>query len=338
MQKRSSGPQGLVFGGLMAALIVVFSLVPILSVFMPIPLVLVYVRYGGRNATLTAIVSVLFTMAFSGAVAGLLSIPSGILPGLVFGYGFRHQKRPLSIGVLAVLVSFVGWGLGYGVMRVAMFNGNDPIAMTANSEEGRQVIRLVIKSLELQLPANPTPQQQPTVDFYRGWISDLERDPAGVTWTLLPSSLFLLGAINTWLNWMLCRWTLPRFGHPVPAPTPFAEFRLRPWFTWVYAILFLVMNLLPLGKNFLGAPWWIKMVINVVPPLGLIFVMAGMAAALGYLRQRGMGKGASAALVLGGFLLGNIAVQFYLLLAMWDSIFDFRHLEHGSPKPPEENS
>ncbi|MBP2019482.1 hypothetical protein J2Z79_002921 [Symbiobacterium terraclitae] len=47
MQSRFTQTRGLVFGGLMAALIVVFSLVPVLSFLMPIPLVLAFVRYSG---------------------------------------------------------------------------------------------------------------------------------------------------------------------------------------------------------------------------------------------------------------------------------------------------
>ena len=98
MESRSTRVQGLVFGGLMAAMTVVFSLVPGLSVLMPIPLVLAYVRYGGRIAVMTATAATLFTMAFTGVVSAILAIPAGILPGLVFGMGFRRKWKPLTIG------------------------------------------------------------------------------------------------------------------------------------------------------------------------------------------------------------------------------------------------
>lgn len=336
--QRNSGVQGLVFGALMAALVVVFSLVPILSIFIPIPLVLTYIRYGGRTAVLTSVVAVLFTMGFSGFVAGLLTIPGGILPGLVFGYGLRHNWRPLTIGIVAVLVFFLGYAMEYGVTRVLMFEGRDPIAAALEAplvkEQLDQMVALMEQAMVPQLE-NPTPQQQQAVEQSRQMLEVLRKDPVGVTWTLLPTSLFLMGVLSTWINYMLCRATLPRFGHKLPAPTPFSLFRLPIWLVWVYGILMLLAPTF-IQSDFVSMTWWAKLLLNVFTPLQFIIALAGLAVAYGFLRRRGTAKGASVMLVIAAvLLLGQMGMQLLILLAMWDTVFDFRGLGHGLWKRPE---
>lgn len=341
MQRRSVGVQGLVFGALMAALIVVFSLVPFLAVFMPIPLVLAYVRYGGRVATMTAAVATIFTMAFSGFLAGLLAIPGGILPGLIFGYGFRHKWRPLTIGIVAVVVFFLGFGMEYGLTRVAMFGGNDPFEAALASPTGRAQLErsldLMERAMVPQVP-NPTPQQEQVIAQSQAMIDAIRRDPVGFTWALLPTALFLFGVFSTWMNYQLCRITLPRFGHQVPAPTPFEEFRLPLWVVWAYGILMLAAPFF-FTTDLVGAGWWAKLLLNIFTPLGLVVGLAGIAVAYGFLRKKGYSKGVSALMTgLGFLLLGQAALQVFLLIAMWDTIFDFRGLGHGMWKRPEEST
>ncbi|HWH72464.1 MAG TPA: DUF2232 domain-containing protein, partial [Candidatus Sulfotelmatobacter sp.] len=125
----------------MAGILLVCALVPFLSIFLPIPLVLVYVRYGGRTAVLTAVVSALLTAMFKGPIqAFLITVPSGILPGLVFGLGFRRKLKPLVIGLLAVAVFFGGFAAEYMVTRVAILGGQDPFENALQSTEGRQML------------------------------------------------------------------------------------------------------------------------------------------------------------------------------------------------------
>lgn len=336
MQHRSPGVQGLVFGGLMAALIVVFSMVPVLAVFMPIPLVLAYVRYGGRVAVLTAVVAALFTMAFTGFITGLLMIPGGILPGLVFGYGFRHHWRPLTIGIVAVVVFFLGYAMEYSITRVAMFDGRDPIAAAFESPAGQKQLNraldLMDQALVAQNPENPTPQQLQSKEM----LENLRKDPAGFAWALLPTTLFLLGAFVTWVNYQLCRLTLPRFGHPVPPAGSFAEFRLPVWLIWTYGVLIFASPFF-ITPDIAGASWWAKLLLNIFTPLGLILALAGFAVVYGYFRHKELSKGTAVLLTfLIYLLLGKMAMQIYVLVAMWDSIFDFRGLGHGLWKRPKE--
>nr|PZN73213.1 MAG: hypothetical protein DIU55_03940 [Bacillota bacterium] len=345
MDMRSTRLQGLVFGGLMAAMTVVFSLVPGLSVLMPIPLVLAYVRYGGRIAAMTATAATLFTMAFTGVINAILAIPSGILPGLVFGMGFRRKWRPMSIGLASVLTFFFGFALTYAVTRVAMFDGRDPFVAMLETPAVQSQIELIARTMEQSAEmiesaaasGSATAAQAQMAQQYRNMADLIRRDAVGLVWTLLPASLFFAGAFSSWFNYMLCRLILPRFGHPLPPSTPFAEFRLPVWVIWAYVIVSLLAPLFA-GGDMTALPWWGKLLLNVFTPLMFILVLAGLAVAYGWMRKRGLQAGVAALiLAVGILLLGQIGLQLLLLLAVWDTVFDVRGLGHGLWKRAEES-
>lgn len=338
MHNRSSGVQGLVFGGIMAAMVVVFALVPFLSIFLPIPLVLAYVRYGGRVALLTAIVAVLFSALVVGPIRAFgLIAPVGVLPGLMFGYGFRHKLRPLTIGLLAVVVFFFGQAANYTVTRSVVLGGRDPVAVAMETPAVREQFDKNLNVVEQFLKSQPTgtDQQKQAVAQMLTRFDEMRTHPVETFWIMLPSVVFIMGGISAWLNYMLCRWILPRFGHTVPQPTPFREFRLPPWLTLGYAVLALGGNYLT--GSVLNAPWWVKLLNNIAGPLMFIFVLVGMAVAYGFLRKKELSKPLAVGFTLAGlFLPGGLGPTVYMMLAMWDAIFDFRGLGHGLWKRPTE--
>jgi len=334
MHNRPSGARGLVFGGLMAALVVVCALVPFLSLFMPIPLVLVYVRYGGRVAALTAIVSTLFAMMFVGPIqAFLLLVPGGVLPGLVFGYGFRHKLKPMIIGLVAVVVFFLGFAGAYSVTRAVVLGGRDPIADALQTEPIKSMFDNMYGSMEQMYQSKPakTDAERAANEFQVQTIREIRQHPVETAWVVLPSGLFLFGAFSAWLNYMLCRVILPRFGHEVPAPTPLQEFRLPTWSVWVFAAATFATARAATQPTIINAPWWVQVLLNVVTPIQFIFVLVGIAAAYGFLRKKEISKAVSAVIILAAFFVLGLgtAVTIFVILAMWDTIFDFRGLGHG---------
>lgn len=348
MQRRSSsGVQGLIFGGLMAALVVVFALIPGFAFLMPIPLVLVFMRHGDRVAVMTAVVAILMTMAFRGVINGLLVIPSGILPGLIFGMGFRRQWKPLTIGLSAVAVFFVGYALSYAVMRMALFNGRDPIEVMVEGKQFREmwsmVTDMMLQSTASQAPANPTPAQAEQIANTTQMLTEMRNNPAGIYWVLLPSAVFIAGAVSSWVNWMLFKWTLPRFGYTIPQPVPFVQFRLPMWLVWVYGLLSMVAPFMLQGaSSLIQASWAVKLLMNLISPLGMIFALAGVAVLYGYLQKKWNLKPGMAVLIimLAPMVVGlGLVYQLLILVAMWDAIFDFRGLGHGLWKRgPEETT
>jgi uncharacterized protein YybS (DUF2232 family) len=335
MRRRSTDPRGLVFGGLMAALVVVAALVPGLGLFMPIPLVLAYVRYGGRVAALTALVATFLSSLFRGPVDTLfLLVPAGILPGLAFGYGFRHKLKPLWIGLIAVLIFFLSFAVEYAGVRLAFLGGTDPL--TQMMQDMNLIVDQFFTRYSEQLAKMPavTPEQQKTLANAQATVQQLRQQAPELLRNLIPSILFMSGVASAWLNYMLCRLILPRLGHEVPAPTPFGEFRLPLWMAWLFVGLTLALTFA--GGSLAGMPWWGKVLLNVLTPLTYVLVLAGMAAAYGYLRQKGISKGFAVFLLIFAFFLGGLGLQLYILLAVWDTVFDFRGLGHGLWKRPKE--
>lgn len=338
MHHRSTRVSGLVFGAIMASLVVVFALIPVLGLFLPIPLVLAYIKYGPRITLLTATVAVGFTMLFTGPLQAFLLIPAGVLPGLVFGYGFRKGLRPMTIGLIAVAVFFLGFAAQYAVTRVVLFDGEDPFAQAASSETGRAQMERILALVEPQmvnLPDNASEATKRMAELQRGWVQEFRDNPVPAMWTLLPLSVFMIGALSTWLNYMLCRWILPRFGHDVPAPTPFAEFRLPVWLIWVYVLVLVGTAFVDVGPTIGGAHWSFQVVLNVLPPLSWVFILAGVAVAYGYLRRKEVPPLMAGIFSLVGLLVGGVGIQIYMMLAILDSILDFRRLGHGLYKRSE---
>lgn len=342
MQNRTLRVRGLVFGGLMAALLVVCALIPVLGAFIPIPLILAYVRYGARVSVMSAIVAVLFSAMFVGPVqAFLILVPMGVLPGLAFGYGFRNKKKPLITGLLVVLLFFIGTAADYVVTREAVLGGRDPIADTLNSKEMRDMLNPIFNAVEQSYknyPAkNDTDKQnvQKAVDQ----LEQIRKDPVSYYWYLMPSMVFLMGVGFTWINYWLCRLILPRFGHEIPTPTPFGEFWLPAWVTWSFALLLLGVSYFRVDISKLSGPWWVQGLTNLLYPLQFVFVFVGMAVAYGFLRKKNVAKPLAVLLMFAGLFLlgGGLGMLLYMMLAMWDTVFDFRGLGHGALKRPKEN-
>jgi hypothetical protein len=336
--RRSTNVQGMVFGGIMAGLVVLFALVPMLSIFISIPLVLTYVRFGGRTAVMTAVVATLLTAMFKGPIQPfLVMVPAGVLPGLVLGYGIRNKFKPLTVGLLAIAIAMVGYGVTYGVTRVAVLEGRDPFEVALENPEIRRMSDEMMRAYEQlaeQLPQDTEAQQKSVADFKRR-IEDFRTDPIAVMWALLPLAVFIGVAPTTWLTYMLCRWVLPRFGHSVPKFGAFSEFRLGTWFVWVFVLA--SMGSAYAGQSLLNAPWWVKVVNNVLPFITFMIFAYALAVAYGWLRiKRQMAKGPAVALALVPLFLGQMGMQLYFMLALWDTIFDFRGLGHGMWKRPEE--
>jgi len=324
----------------MAALIVIFALVPGLYFLMPVPLVLVYVRHGGRVAVLAAVASSLLTTIMGGLTQGFLAIASGILPGLTFGYGFRHRWRSLSIALAAMATFMISFALSYAVMRVFLFAGQDPIEQIVTSELYREMIQLytdaIEQTMERQVAAGVDPA---ALEAGRALVAEMREHPAAVVWALLPAGLVIGGALSTAINWLLCRLTLPRFGHSIPTPAPFGDFRLPVWLVLVYGVVAIGSSSLVDPSTVVEQNWVGRLLLNLITPLGLIFAIAGAAVAYGFMRRQNLARGTAILIMALAFLLlGSVAMQVLILLAMWDAIFDFRGLGHGWIKRPSEKT
>jgi uncharacterized protein YybS (DUF2232 family) len=325
----------------MAALVLVFALVPFLTMLVPLPLVLVYVRYGGRTATLTGLVATLLALMFQGpAITFFFTVPAGILPGLAFGYGFRHKRKPIVIGLIAAATFVGGYAVNYVAARAAFMGGQDPIQEMVEAPGMRDLFDQVLSPLQQSVENQPatTDAQKAAKETQLAQIKEYREHPVEVTRVLLPSILVFSGIFSAFINFSLCRFMLRRFGHEVPDRAPFSRFTLPSWSIWVFSAL--LLGSFYLNRSLLDAPWWVKTLANIMSPLTFVFALAGLAVAYGYLRiNMKMTKpvAMSIAVLVPFLFLKTGAMMLYAMLAVFDTIIDFRGLGHGIWKRPEPN-
>jgi uncharacterized protein YybS (DUF2232 family) len=280
-------------------------------------------------------------MMFQGpALTFFLTVPAGILPGLAFGYGFRHKLKPLVIGLIAAVTFFGGYAVNYVAARAAFMGGQDPIQEMMETPSVKQAMDQFFVPYQQMVEQQPatTDAQRAAKENTLAQIREYREHPVDVMHVLLPSGLFLGGIFSAFINFSLCRFMLRRFGHEVPDRAPFSQFRLPGWSMWVFAAT--LLGSMYLNQSLLNAPWWVKVLANVISPLTFVFALAGLAVAYGYLRiNMKMTKPVAMGIaVLVPFLfLKTGAMMLYAMLAVFDTIIDFRGLGHGIWKRPEPN-
>lgn len=100
-----------------------FPIGPVLRVFFPIPIALIYLRWGNRAAWMGAIVSGLLLSVLMGPVRSILYvIPFGLM-GVLLGVLWRRgAKWELSVGIGSLLGAF---GFFFRIWLVSLLLGDD---------------------------------------------------------------------------------------------------------------------------------------------------------------------------------------------------------------------
>lgn len=316
MENRS-GAKGLVFGGLMAALTVVLYYFLPLPMFLPVPLVLVYARFGFRASIISGFTAALLTSLMLSLRAGLLGVlPLAVLPALALGWGITQRLTPLLTITAAAAAAFITMLLNIGVGLLIL--GQNPIDLMMRSwEAGMQV------SLEMMEKFTPAgnPQASQRLEEMR---SLMEVFPS-LMMQLLPMILLAGSMTAAFLAYVACRWILPRFGHPVEPVRPFREWRLPRWLTWPL----LAGGALMLASQYGGeiGDWARRLGLNVVTTISYIYVIVGCAVAYHWLSTKFSKGMAIALLVLVLLMSGNWGFIVLLFLGLWDALFDFRKLQ-----------
>ena len=94
-----------------------FPLGPLLRIFFPVPIALVYLRWGSRAAWMAALVSGLLLSVLMGPTRSILFVmPYGLL-GVLLGTTW-HRRSPWAISIgLGTLLGVVGSFFGFGCYR-----------------------------------------------------------------------------------------------------------------------------------------------------------------------------------------------------------------------------
>lgn len=306
-----AGARGLVFGGLMAALTaVIVYLVPFPFVY-PLPLTLVYIRYGARSALTTGAATALLLTIVLGGINGLVAIPSVVLPALAMGYGVTQRLAPLVTITASSAAAFVAILTNLGLTFLVL--GQNPVELfTQVQVEALERTRDMMQAFT----AGANDQMVQTLDF---WI---ELMPILIS-RLLPALLLFTAVITAMCTYWVARLILPRFGHKIEPLTPFVKWSAPIWLSWAF--------IGALGVSFLAGrvdtmEWAGRLALNIAVAVGFVYLVIGVAVAYQWLSTR-IGKGFTILLLVLGYLY---VAPVLLFVGMWDGLFDFRKLRSES--------
>lgn len=221
---RESKVKPLAQGALMAAVTVLLALinmyVPFLGVVaifvLPVPVVLVQLRFGMRQALLTAIVSGVLLVALVGPVEALLLFSFFGLIGLSFGYAFRRGFSPawaFMAGTVAVSISWaISMLMTFLVLRLS------PLDMMNQMYEAMTGAFALYERWNLVAP-------EARAQLLAAW--DLMRDHV---YHILPASFVIGAAASSYLTYQLIRPVLGRLGHRVEPFPAFSQWKAPSYF------------------------------------------------------------------------------------------------------------
>lgn len=307
--------RGLSEGAMMAALTLILAVismyVPILNIIAPLlfpaPLALVVLRHGLKLGSLCAVSVLLLCSMLLGLPHTLfLFVQFGFL-GLYFGWCFRQKIRAAYIlfgGVMlssaAIVFSFVFPSLVAGVsleqyQAMIMSFISDYVNMLQQSGNSELVMRGMTPAAYLTFME----------DFFR---------------RLLPGMLMISAMMLTWLCYVLMCKLLRRFGYEVGKLPAFINWRLDWRFLWA---LIIALALAGLGSRF-GYDMVARVGDNLLMAFAPILLVCGISVAAWLLKSWRVATFIKILLVLFVVQVFGGAIEIFILVGVFDPLFDFR--------------
>ncbi|WP_223315462.1 YybS family protein [Clostridium botulinum] len=139
MQKQIYSPKAIVETGMMFALITLIIImttkIPVLSFMgmfiLPIPIIVIYVRYNYKFAFITTVMSIILTSFLYGLMPAFISGVAYGLTGCTFGYCIKNNKKSSVTLILVSISIFIGNIITY--LIYALFIGKAGIVNTLNN-------------------------------------------------------------------------------------------------------------------------------------------------------------------------------------------------------------
>jgi uncharacterized protein YybS (DUF2232 family) len=285
--------------------------VPLLSLFLAMPMAFVVVRHGLGAGVLAGSVATLMLFAFMG-VAALGTVAEVIIAGLALGMAHqRFSDRPLA----AFLVTAVGYVISFVVIlyvaaRILGIADATPTAYIDGFLETYD--RLMDQIGEFGAPAASL-----DVSLIRPYLI-----------MSIPALIGLSAAGNAAVVFWLFRRLSPRFGYKVAAIPPFRQWHLNWTYGWGFVLGFLLLTV----GGYLQHDVLLRIGLNVFGVFYTVFLVQGFSVIANYLSHWSVSTGAKVLMVVLAVITG--LAQLAMVVAPWlgvlDAWFDFRKLEVAS--------
>ncbi len=295
--------RALVEGALLAALVAILGLTSYytgLGWLQALPILLAYLRNGGRNAVLVTVVGCFVLLLLGGPLPALSTLGFGAALGLVPGWAVRRGAG-VALTLVAMSVAFSAVTV-LGALGAIVVWHQDIWAETWNSS-WKAARTFLATHASLLAASGLTPASALAL------LRDLVPIIIGVGVLGQALAVYVLAAV-----------VLGRLGQPLPTVPSFARWRAPRWLLWVYVAALGAYGLgLGHGQQVLAA-----VALNFVVGLGALYSVIGVAAVYGWLRHRGLTRRSAVfTAAIGGLLVEASRLSVLLaLLGMLASQFD----------------
>lgn len=214
--------------GILSAVTVVMALiavyVPLLGIvavlLWPVPMIVLIVRHGLKWGILSIITAGILTAVLIEPVTAIRLVIAFAPCGIALGMGYRMRYASTTVFTGALVVSIVSkvaaLALAFYLTGIHPFEGQFEMMDASFS-----------KSVEMYKSLNFTPEQiKEAGDNFRANM-DMVRQ-------LLPLIVILMGMLDTAVNFIVGGKVLKRLGNDVVTFPPFKEWRISPFFAYLY--------------------------------------------------------------------------------------------------------
>ncbi|AEB74703.1 hypothetical protein ADU80_04675 [Clostridium botulinum] len=222
MQKQIYSPKAIVETGMMFALITLIIImttkIPVLSFMgmfiLPIPIIVIYVRYNYKFAFITTVMSIILTSFLYGLMPAFISGVAYGLTGCTFGYCIKNHKKSSATLILVSISIFIGNISTY--LIYALFVGKAGILNTLNNSIN------IIRKYYIDM-RNIYIQQSGTESIVNKINDMIQVITIRNMLIILPMVLILYSFIQGYISYLITRNILKKLRYKVEKMVPFSE-------------------------------------------------------------------------------------------------------------------
>lgn len=303
--------EGAMLIGVTVMLAFINRYVPLLSLFLAIPIALVVVRHGVGFGFLAGSVTTLLLFAFTG-LGALITAADVVIAGLTLGVAHRRFLHKPSVAFLITAAGYVVSFLFIVYVAVSIMGVADatPSAYIDSFLEMYDTMSEQMSEFGAPVSALDTEMMRPYLMMS------------------IPALICLSAAGNAAVSFWVFRKIVHRFGVQVASIPPFRKWRLGWTYGWGFVLGFLLVTL----GGFLSMEPVVTIGLNLFLVFYLVFMIQGLAVIVHYLAAWRASIGVKALLVVFAMFFGVAQVAFVATpwIGVLDAWLDFRRLEVSS--------
>lgn len=303
--------EGAFLAAITAILFIISIYIPLLgtlvSFLCPLPIIILYLRHSLKFTIISVFVSGVLVSIIAGPLQGLMVLLGFGILGVTLGYAI---KKELSSNEIILLGSIASLSSKIIIILIGIwFLDINPLIFDVD-----QIDRIITQSLNFYQSIGLTGEQ---LDFLKESLSQT----LNIFRIVFPAMLILASIFDVFINYIVARVVLKRFGYNLPGFSSFSNWRAPKSFFWSY---FLGIILIFLGVKY-NIALLNKIGLNVQIFFTLTFFVCGLSL-VGFLLERYKIKSFVKWIIYIMICIQPIFSQIATWIGMLDVWIDFRKL------------